>query len=106
MIGQTMHPEWPIDGLEPVPNCPACGAGERKLIHESLSDRLFFAPGMWSMYRCESCAGTYLNPRPTAGTIGLAYQSYMTHEKMPNFSSLSFLEKIRVMLSNGYRNHR
>jgi 2-polyprenyl-3-methyl-5-hydroxy-6-metoxy-1,4-benzoquinol methylase len=106
MIGQTMHPEWPIDGLEPVPKCPACGAGDRKLIHESLSDRLFFAPGMWSMYRCESCASAYLDPRPTAGTIGLAYQSYMTHEKIPIFSSLSFSEKIRVMLSNGYRNHR
>lgn len=105
-IVQEIHPEWPADGLESVPNCPACGANDRKLMHEGLSDRLFLAPGKWSLYRCESCASAYIDPRPTTGTIGLAYQNYITHEKIPSFSSLSFLEKLRVLLANGYRNHR
>lgn len=58
------------------------------------------------MYRCESCASAYLDPRPTTETIGLAYQRYFTHNKAPSFSSLSFLEKLRQRVANGIRNHR
>ncbi len=101
-----MQREWPTDGLEAVPYCPACGSGDRELMHESLSDRLFSAPGKWSMYRCKSCESAYLDPRPNVETIGLAYQRYITHEKMPIFSSLSYFEKLRVALANGYRNKR
>ena len=99
--------EWPVDGLEFVTNCPVCSADNRELLHEGLTDRVFFcAPGEWSMYRCESCASTYLDPRPTQETIGLAYQHYFTHKEVPDYSSLSFQGKIRRRLANGYRNHR
>ena len=101
------HSEWPVDGLEPVPNCPVCGANTRILLHEGLTDRVFFcAPGYWSMYRCESCASAYLDPRPTPATIGLAYQRYFTHDDAPSYSSLSFLGKIRRRFANGDRNFR
>lgn len=104
---QDAHPEWPADGLEPVANCPVCGADTREFLHEDLTDRVFFcAPGKWNMYRCQSCAGAYLDPRPTFETIGLAYQRYFTHNDAPSFSSLSFLRKLRRRLANGYRNHR
>lgn len=104
---QDKHPEWPADGLEPVPNCPVCGADTRELLHKDLTDRVFFsAPGEWSMYRCESCASAYLDPRPTSEAIGLAYQRYFTHNEAPSFSSLNFLEKLRRRFANGYRNHR
>ncbi len=99
--------QWPADGLESVPNCPVCGSDSRELLHEGLTDRIFFcAPGEWSMYRCESCASAYLDPRPNSDTIGLAYQNYFTHSETPGFSSLSFPGKLRRMLGNGYRNHR
>ena len=101
------HPEWPADGLEPVPNCPVCGADNRELLHEGLTDRVFFsAPGEWTMYRCESCASAYLDPRPTSATIGLAYQRYFTHDEVTNLSSFSILKKLRRRFANGYRNHR
>jgi len=104
---QDTHPEWPGDGLEPVANCPVCGVFARELLHEDLTDRVFFcAPGKWNMYRCESCASAYLDPRPTSETIGLAYQSYFTHNEAPSFSSLSILGKLRRWFANGYRNHR
>ncbi len=101
------YSEWPTNGLEPVPNCPVCGSDNRELLHEGLTDRVFFcAPGEWFMYRCESCASAYLDPRPTSETIGLAYQNYFTHDEAPDFSSLSFLRKLRRRFTNGYRNHR
>lgn len=104
---QDTSPEWPADGLEPVPNCPVCGADTRELLHEDLTDRVFFcAPGEWNMYRCESCASAYLDPRPTSETIALAYHRYFTHEEVPGYSSLSFLGKLRRRFANGYRNHR
>jgi 2-polyprenyl-3-methyl-5-hydroxy-6-metoxy-1,4-benzoquinol methylase len=58
------------------------------------------------MYRCDFCKSAYLDPRPTDKTIDLAYQRYCTHERVPNFSTLSFFEKLRTALANGYRNHR
>ncbi len=100
------HEEWPADGLESVPNCPVCGADKRALLHEDLTDRVFFcAPGKWSMYRCESCASAYLDPRPSLKTIARAYQCYFTHDKVPDFSSLGFLRKVRRIFANSYRNH-
>jgi 2-polyprenyl-3-methyl-5-hydroxy-6-metoxy-1,4-benzoquinol methylase len=106
---QGTHPEWPTEGLERVLNCPVCGVDTRELVHEALTDRVFFcAPGEWSMYRCEACASTYLDPRPTRETIGLAYQRYFTHEKteVRDFRALGVLKKLRRSLANGYRNHR
>ncbi len=104
---QDMHSEWPVKGLEAVPNCPVCGSDKREVLHEGLTDRVFFcAPGKWSMYRCESCASAYLDPRPSIETISLAYQRYFTHDKAPSFLSLSLLGKIRWRFANGYRNYR
>lgn len=98
---------WPADGFENVLNCPACGALDRKILHEELTDRVFFtAPGKWSMYQCKSCASAYLDPRPTVESIGLAYQRYITHDAVPSYDSLGWFEKIRYRLANGYRNHR
>lgn len=98
--------EWPADGLESVSNCPVCGTSARELLHKDLTDQIFFcAPGKWNMYRCESCASAYLDPCPNRETIGLAYQHYFTHDKVPDFKSLGFPGKIRRRVANGYRNH-
>jgi 2-polyprenyl-3-methyl-5-hydroxy-6-metoxy-1,4-benzoquinol methylase len=58
------------------------------------------------MYCCSTCASAYLDPRPTEESIGLAYQCYFTHDDEPSFSSLSFLNRLRRRLANGYRNYR
>ena len=103
---KNKHRGWPVDGLESVPNCPVCGVGVRELLHEGLTDRVFFcAPGAWNMYKCKSCTSAYLDPRPTAKTIGLAYEQYFTHDKAPAFSSLSCWGNLRRRFANGYRNH-
>lgn len=32
---------WPAASLEPVPNCPVCGSGERQVMHRELVDDSF-----------------------------------------------------------------
>ncbi len=71
---------WPADGLEHVAHCPVCGNAQRELLYNDLTDRVFHvAPGTWTLYRCTQCASAYLDPRPNAATIGLAYEQYYTH---------------------------
>lgn len=107
MKSKELPAQWPAEGLEAVPACPVCNADSRELLHEGLTDKIFFcAPGEWSMYRCNSCGSAYLDPRPNTETIGLAYQNYFTHNTVPDYSSLDFLVKIRRRLANGYRNYR
>lgn len=98
---------WPTDGLESLKGCPVCGGVGRKLLHDSLTDRVFScAPGIWSLHSCQNCGSGYLNPRPTPETIGLAYQNYYTHCDTPLYASVGLVEKIKRRLANGYRNYR
>jgi SAM-dependent methyltransferase len=72
--------EWPAGGLEAVAACPVCGATGRRTFYDGLRDRAFrTAPGRWTLVRCSSCRSAYLDPRPNAETIELAYRSYYTH---------------------------
>jgi len=104
---QDIHREWPADGIEPIASCPICGSSNSEFLYDGLIDRVYFcAAGKWSMYRCQSCNSAYLDPRPTMGTIGLAYKCYLTHDKADGASPSSFVDKLRRRLSNGYRNHR
>lgn len=107
----SSHTTWPEEGLEKVPRCPICKCEHRELLYESLTDRIFFcAPGQWTMYRCCNCGSGYLDPRPTAATVGLAYESYFTHHAEEredlNIEKWSRPRRLRYALANGYRNHR
>ena len=98
--------EWPINGLEDVLTCPICGERDRRALHKGLTDRVFFrAPGKWSLYSCTSCESAYLDPRPTAGSIGLAYKEYFTHIR-EDISSLSLPGKLKRRIETVYRNYR
>lgn len=45
-------------------------------------DRLFGAPGVWSLRRCvdPDCGCHWLDPSPTAEDVGLLYRRYYTHQ--------------------------
>lgn len=51
------------------------------MLYESLSDRLFGAPGTWSLRRCPNpkCGMVWLDPMPLEEDICKAYRSYYTH---------------------------
>jgi 2-polyprenyl-3-methyl-5-hydroxy-6-metoxy-1,4-benzoquinol methylase len=99
---------WPSAGLERVSECPICGAAERSLIHEGLTDRAFFcSPGEWSLYSCGSCGSDYLDPRPTRQTIQLAYRRYRTHAETAASAAagpLPILTRWGRAMVNGYCN--
>jgi len=93
--------EWPVSGLEAVPDCPLCGAKQRTLAHAGLKDYCFeCAPGVWSMFQCDQCGSGYLDPRPNQQTIGLAYSRYYTHQAFD--ASLKGLRGLWLALRDDY----
>ena len=96
---------WPTGGLERVSDGPLCGSRSRTLLHEDLSDQVFFvAPGQWTLWRCAECRSAYLDPRPNEETIGLAYGDYYTHRQEERPSPQTAFQRLRLTLANGYRN--
>lgn len=69
------------DGVNAVraESCMLCGRDGRQL-YSSLRDRLFGAPGIWSLMECPRCELVWLNPRPVPEDIGKLYSQYFTHK--------------------------
>lgn len=87
---------WPADELEDVETCPYCDARQRSLAFHNVEDWTFgCAPGKWDYWRCDSCGALYLNPRPTAASIGKAYTRYYTHA---DSAGTSLKERIKTAL--------
>ena len=61
-------------------DCPSCGAGGA-VLHSGIRDRLFGAPGVWSVRQCSqaNCGLGWLDPQPLETEIGQLYTSYYTH---------------------------
>jgi SAM-dependent methyltransferase len=97
---------WPNEALERVDRCPLCGDREADVYHQGLTDNVCFcAPGRWTLYRCTRCGTVYLDPRPTAATIGQAYAKYHTHEENAEPPPPRGLTgRMRRALRNGYLN--
>lgn len=91
---------WPLDALEAVSACPYCGCPDRALAYEGVQDWSFgCASGKWNYWDCGQCRALYLNPRPTATSIGRAYASYFTHVAGQRSSLLG---RIKQRLRNEY----
>ena len=100
---------WPAEGIERVAACPICGHTGRVPLFEHLTDEIFHAgPGAWTLNSCESCRSGYLDPRPTADSIHLAYRGYHTHEvtEQRPASELRGLRRLQRVFANGYKNWR
>ena len=113
MEGQIAIPlhvstDWPADGLEYLGKCPICGACGRQCLYTGLRDRLFDAPGYWTVYRCDGCGCGYLDPRPNEETVHLAYVNYQTHVADPEIlpTDAGLAKRIRVAVRNGYLNRK
>ena len=75
---------------EAHPHCLLCGTHGVPL-YEHLRDRLFGAPGEWTLVRCgnASCGLVWLDPMPLEEDIGRAYDSYYTHANSQAGQSLA-----------------
>ncbi len=99
--------DWPQNGLESVKECPVCGGTRRRFLYDKLRDTVFFcAAGHWTLHACLDCHSAYLDPRPTADTLYLAYRTYYTHSEPGTSANLHGLRYLRRLLSNGYKNWR
>jgi 2-polyprenyl-3-methyl-5-hydroxy-6-metoxy-1,4-benzoquinol methylase len=101
---------WPVDELEHVATCPACGGNRRETLHKNLVDNVFFvAAGQWALYRCLHCSSAYLDPRPDEASIGKAYDVYYTHTADGSRSGRrppGGMHVLKLALTNGYLNSR
>lgn len=63
------------------PTCRICGSAGSYL-YENLTDRLFGAPGKWSLRKCDNsgCGLLWLDPMPATEDIGKLYSTYYTHK--------------------------
>jgi SAM-dependent methyltransferase len=81
---------------DPRPACAVCGAPGKSLYND-LQDRLFNAPGTWTLARCsnESCRTLWLDPMPLADDLGEAYREYFTHsapaDRRPSLAKRAYL---------------
>jgi len=64
------------------PHCIACGSSGTEL-YKDLPDRLFSAPGTWTIKRCDDtqCETLWLDPAPAPEDLGEIYGDYFTHGK-------------------------
>lgn len=99
-------PDWPANGLESVGSCPVCNSKQRNMLYKNLKDRLFGAPGLWSMYLCSDCKSGFLDPRPNPDTVGLAYSHYATHNSRKEQNTDNLFVRIKLAVRNGYLNKR
>jgi len=65
--------------VQAAPSCPLC-AQPGPVLYDNLRDRLFDAPGLWSLRRCAPCDVLWLDPRPVATDVGKLYERYLTHD--------------------------
>ena len=65
--------------VQEVQSCLICG-GDGILLYENLRDRLFGAPGIWTLMQCPKCHLVWLNPRPVHTDIAKIYGEYYTHK--------------------------
>lgn len=72
--------QWDANDLETLGHCPICQSTARTVLYDNLTDTLFrCAPGRWTLHSCGGCGTAYLDPRPSAASIGRAYAQYCTH---------------------------
>lgn len=64
------------------------------VLYQDLRDRLFGAPGTWSLMRCPRCSLVWLNPRPIPVDIGKLYDTYFTHSANDHIPKLATLQKL------------
>jgi len=90
----------------PAPRCMLCGE-EGRLLYAQLRDRLFSAPGEWSVRLCADrfCGLMWLDPMPEVSEIYKAYETYYTHAEAlarPGGLARLFAAAKRGYLANHY----
>ena len=88
----------------PHPNCPNCEA-EGAEVYTELRDKLYGAPGIWRMKRCDNrrCGVYWSDPAPHPDDLAIAYSGYYTHAQGEEERRQS---DFRVAVRNAYAGRR
>jgi 2-polyprenyl-3-methyl-5-hydroxy-6-metoxy-1,4-benzoquinol methylase len=79
--------------VEAAESCLLCrGGGE--VLYEGLRDRLFGAPGTWSLLRCKPCGLVWLDPQPIPEDIPKLYETYTHQNAFEPSRRLRFRQKV------------
>jgi len=106
-----MAPEFAVLGqtcgvqAHPQASCQLCGKSGR-VLYKSLSDRLFEAPGTWSLRQCENvdCGLVWLDPQPEPAEIHKLYAGYYTgHAARDTRPSRRRIKASILSVSLGYK---
>jgi SAM-dependent methyltransferase len=88
-----------------MPLCILCGE-QGTALYGGLRDRLFAAPGIWTLVRCpaERCGLIWLDPMPAREDVHKAYESYYTHapSRRPGALARLFAAAKRGYLANHF----
>src|SRR5205807_1066476 len=60
-------------GTELVESCDLCGSRAQDVLFATVTDRLHYLPGRFSLIRCSDCALVRLSPRPDAASLPFYY---------------------------------
>ena len=87
----------------PCPVCELCGAFGQS-VYCDLSDRLFSAPGVWTIKKCTNvkCGQLWPDPMPAPEDITLAYESYYTHAGPPAKADSTLRSRAIQAIRRGY----
>lgn len=93
-------------GTQAHPRCYLCGTDGR-ILYRDLPDRLFSAPGRWTLKRCpsETCGLIWLDPMPLESEIGKAYATYYM-QPVGASAPTSLPARIYGAVRAGYLDHR
>lgn len=81
MIGNLMAMQSNEINTRWCPVCPLCG-GPGNPLYKGLTDRIFSAPGVWDIRKCNSpeCGCLWLDPVPVDADLPKLYTGYYTHQ--------------------------
>lgn len=94
-VGKTHFEEHVCEiRTSPRPRCYLCQS-EGRILYQGLRDRLFSAPGDWTLKECQNtdCGLVWLDPIPLPEDIGKAYAHYYTHG-MPEKRMQGYLSRV------------
>lgn len=74
------------------PNCYLCGL-PGQILYEGMRDRLFRAPGIWSVRICRDCELAWLDPCPLPEEFSKLYLDYATHHVIKSDSLVTRLKQ-------------
>src|SRR5688572_24781395 len=59
--------------VEPVANCPTCGATARAFFARGHDYELETCRNEWYFWQCDDCATVWLDPRPAVAALNIIY---------------------------------